>query len=189
MSECSQCGKPAMYIIEGGHPLCLDCYYKFETIHQQKLNNMLNYKNYLIEQMEATAGLPGMFPKHHIPQPAPTINKNFNISNSTVGAVNTGYIESLNVNIHQIAERGQEELSKQLLIFTENLLQDNNLEKETINEVLEHIEFLSNQLTAKESPKKSVIRSVLNFVPVLIANSESLLTIWKAIEEKVKLLL
>jgi hypothetical protein len=189
MKKCTQCGKPAIHKIEGGHLLCLDCYYKFESIEQQKLATLLAQKNFYIEQLEATVGLPGMFPKHQIPQPAPIINRNINISNSTVGAVNTGYVESLKVNIPQIAEQGQEELAKLLFTFTENILHDIKLNNETKNEVLEQIEFLSNQLTGKEPLRKSVVKSVLNSVPVLIQTSDSLLSIWDKISEKISALL
>lgn len=184
MKRCSQCGKQAMYEVEGGHLLCLDCFYKFQSINQQELANLLAQENFLIEQMESTVGLPGMFPRPQIPQPSPVINRNINISNSTVGAVNTGYIENMNVNLRHIADNGNQDLAKQLKVFTEELVKE-NISSDIKNEVLEHIDFLSNQLAGKEPPKKGMIKSVLKSIPSLISSSESLISIWNTISEKI----
>jgi len=185
MAKCSQCGNNAIYQIEGGHLLCLDCYYKMQSIEQQQLAFLIAQKNYYIDQIEATVGLPGTLPRHHIPQAAPVINKNINISNSTVGAVNTGYIESLNVNLSFLAEHGHEELAKQVESFANSLMKEESVSDTIKSEVLEQIEFISRQLVAKEPPKKGLIKSILSSIPVLIASSESLLNIWNGISTQI----
>jgi hypothetical protein len=184
MENCSQCGKPAMYKVEGGHLLCLDCFYKYESIKRQDLADLLALKNFYIDQIEVTTGLHGHFPRHQIPQPSPIVNRNINISNSTVGAVNTGYIDNMNVNLKHIADNGNEDLAKLLIQFAEELMKI-DISVDSKNEVLEQIDFLSNQLAGQEPPKKSMTKSVLKSIPLLISSSESLLNIWNNISEKI----
>jgi len=160
-----------------------------QSIEQQRLANLLAYKNHLIAQMEAIAGLPGLFPKCEIPQPIPIINKNINVTNSTVGTINNGYIQSLNVNISKIAGKGQEELATQLKEFAEKIIEEKHLTTEIKNEILEQVEFLSNQLAAKQPLKKGIIKSVLNYIPNLISTSESLLNLWNMLSEKISTVL
>lgn len=184
MKKCSQCGKEAMYKIEGGHFLCLDCFCKYNLIVHQKIAQLTAEENYLISQMEAIAGLSGLLPRHEIPKPSPIINRNINISNSTVGAVNTGYIENLNVNLKHMVQTGSKELAKQLQLFTEQMLQE-ELHIDTKNEILEQIEFLSNQLSGREPSKRGVIKSILASIPLAISTSESLINIWNSIQDMI----
>lgn len=187
MKKCTQCGKPAMYETKG-HLLCLDCYYKLQSINQQQTINYMVERNLLVEQMEATAGLYGLFPKYQIPQPSPIISHNFNINNSTVGALNSGYIENMNVNLKQIEKDGNHELSNLINEFTDKVISE-DISNEIKNEVLEQLDFLLNQLAGKEPPKKSLIKSVLKSIPLLIPNIESLVNIWDIISNKISILI
>lgn len=182
MKKCTQCGNNAMYE-NNGHLLCLNCFYKFKSIEQQEMVNLLHYKNFLMESMERSVGMPGILPKHKVPQPPPIFQHNVSINNSTVGVVNTGYIESLNVNLSDIAT-GNKELANKMIEFTEKLIEE-RFSPDTKNEILEQIEYISRQLAGKEQPKKSIIKSILASIPTLISSSESLLNIWATISKMI----
>ncbi|NLN47799.1 MAG: hypothetical protein GX154_01595 [Clostridiales bacterium] len=184
MKKCSQCGKVAMYKIEGGHLLCLDCFHKHNSIVQQQIAQLTAEENFLIGQMEAIAGLPLTFPRHEIPQPSPVINRNINISNSTIGAVNTGYIKNLKVNLKHMVHTGNQELAEQLQVFTKQMLKE-DFTIEIKNEILEQLEFLSQQLSGQELPKRGIIKSILNSVLIAISTSESLINIWNTIQDMI----
>lgn len=77
-----------------------------------------------------------------------------------------------------------QDLANQLQNFTEELVKE-KLPNFLKNEVLEHIDFIANQLAGKEPPKKEAINSVLNSIPMLISSSESLIHIWSTISEQI----
>lgn len=188
MNKCSQCGKKAMYMVKG-HYLCLDCYFKFQSITQQEIAILTAQENNLLGVMESTAGLPlGTLPRSQTPKQTPIINRSINIENSTVGAVNTGYINNMKVNLSEISKSANQELAeliKLLNTFTEEIVKEENISNKIRNEVLEQIDFIVNQLAGKETPKKGIIKSVINHIPVLISNTDYLLKIWDNISKSI----
>jgi hypothetical protein len=79
---------------------------------------------------------------------------------------------------------GNQYLASQLTNFIEALAKE-SIPNFLKNEVLEHIDFISKQLAGKEPPKKEVLKSVLNSIPMLITSSESLTNIWNTISEQI----
>lgn len=145
MNICSQCGKKAMYSVEEGRFLCLDCFYIYTQSKQQESADYTGINN-LAEHMEE-------------------VNR-----------------QRLKANLKYIGDNGNPKLADQMLIFIE-LLAKENMPNFIKNEVLEHIEFLSNQLAGNEAPKKGIIKSVLNSIPILISSSESLKNNWSNIAQ------
>ena len=98
MPKCSQCGKAAMFEV-GGHALCLDCKTKVEQIWQAELAANVGALNFALGMAEAQVGLPGMYPRFSVPQPTiqrgPVSVNNITVSDSIVGAINTGQVRQI----------------------------------------------------------------------------------------------
>jgi hypothetical protein len=97
MPNCCQCNKLAIYLVSDQKiPFCLDCYYKFSQINQQQIEMGERQMNFLLDQMDDIIGFPQSGPRFPIRRPPQTINlgagtfNNINVSNSTVGVLNTG---------------------------------------------------------------------------------------------------
>lgn len=124
--------------------------------------------NYLHDEMDSVFGIRtgGRYAQPpapvHINQP--TMN-NLNFSHSIVGAVNTGYVKDLMVNMSKVAMNNNEQAAQTIKTFTDALLQSQEIQKEEKERIIQQLSFLSEQLSlASEKRNDSVIRTVLQDV-------------------------
>jgi len=186
--QCKQCGNNAIVIL-GGHPLCIDCFYKFKKIQQMEDRNYMQEMNHIMDMAEFTVGMPGILPRYNIqPQQPIHINKpfnfnNINISNSVVGALNLGEAKKIDVSIEMFKNSDNNEIIEPLKEFTEAVINEQKLNKELKNEILEQLSFLSSQanLSDNQKVKRSIVKPVflrikeaINLVPALLGLWEKL---------------
>ena len=109
-AKCDQCGTPAFYSI-AGLPLCVDCAYKHNEMQNQEFIRNAALLNFTLQQSAVVAGDYGLYPIPQIKMPQPTLQvnpttfNNINVSNSVVGAINTGYIRNLDTAVHRTGLR------------------------------------------------------------------------------------
>ncbi len=180
--RCSQCGKPAMFEVEGGHRLCLECWTKLQAAFQANLQALHQEKEALLDEFEFISGVP-----MRRPQPNPIITgpvhlSNIRIDRSTVGVVNTGQIGQIDAGITMIKDQMNPELASLVAQFTQSVLQEKALAVEHRNEILDLLQALSQQLaTPKEQRKTGLLKAVLSGVKDLIATAAGLATLWNAV--------
>ena len=190
--KCQQCGKVAVWSYDDGKiNLCLDCNLKFQQAADMMNRRNAEMINYLAEQMEATVGLPGIIPRYKItPSLIHTGNttfNNINVNNSTVGAINTGYVETIDVSLSVINDKNNNEIAKILKALTEEIIQNKEVKEKNKNDVLEQLAFISEELTKPvEHQKKSIMKSAYTVISNLLSNSANILAIWKTLEELIK---
>ena len=127
--------------------------------------------NYLSDYADEVVGLPVLSPRLQMPQPKAQVFhhgnmntfNNINVDRSTVGSINTGSINSIDVTLGQLGQGGAGEITASIKEFTEALLQEAQVANETRTAMLEQLAFVSEQLlTPEDQQKKSVIRQTWN---------------------------
>lgn len=106
-----------------------------------------------------------------------------NISNSTIGILNTGQIkniETININIGKLNETGADEVAQALKNVTAAVAESSELSDEAKSDALEQLENLSEQaiLPAPERTKPGVLKAVFTTLNVALAAGGSLAGIW-----------
>lgn len=182
MTQCGQCGKPAVVSV-GGNPLCVDCNLKLQQAISLRDARYASEMNYLTEQMESVVGLPGSLPRYQVPQPiihqGVSHFHNIKVDNSVVGSINTGNVQNIDVTMSQIKAAGDKQLVQSLKAFTEAVINEVKIQKDQKNEIIEQLSFLMTELKApQETRRKSVIKNVLSAIKDAVSTSTELLTLW-----------
>jgi hypothetical protein len=141
--------------------------------------------NFLQDQMAFTVGLPPMGAR--FPEPRPPVLQsfapmtNFNITGGVVGAVNTGAIQQLDVDISGIRQEGHADLAEALKIFAQAILDDRTLAAEMRSELLEQIEFVASE-ARKPKPSGGAVKAVLMTIAKTVAVLGGLAEAWQKLQ-------
>ena len=185
--KCNQCKKPAILEIADNY-LCVDCYSKFQQANYLEWvieASMLNYEN---EELEHSIGLGYKKGRIHIPMPntiktGDFMYHNIRVDNSVVGAINTGNVGKLDVNMHTMRAENKQELADVLQQLTQAILDDNDIKTEDKNSALEWLSFLSDQvLTPKSGQQPTMGKAAISALEKISANTGSLASIWSIAE-------
>jgi hypothetical protein len=165
-------------------PLCLDCYIRFAEVNQRQIESCEREINYLTSQMEALVGLPGIHPRYperprFIQTGAVNLN-NFNISNSQIGALNTGTIQNVDATVTVLKSGGDTALAVALTELAQAVMSSNDIAAAAKNQILELLNELAQQGVApKDKRKPSVTRAVLAELGSIIGGIASLVALWE----------
>lgn len=187
--KCQQCDKQAIISYDDGKiNLCLDCNLKFQQSADTIQRRSAEMMNFLAEQMDFFVGLPGTIPRYKASTPiihsGDTTFNNINVNNNNIGSINTGYIESIDLSLSVLNKQGNQESSDLLKQLTESIIQHNEIEESTKNEILEQLSFISEELRKpKENRKNSLIKRVFDSVKDSLSAFNNLLSIWKNIQD------
>jgi hypothetical protein len=160
---CGQCGKPAIDQ-QSGVPLCVDCYYRYTVAQTLQFRMHAAMANHSMDQMDEISGLPsgGRIALPPIPQSPFTLN-NIKLDNSVVGAINTGTVKTIDVNLTQLHNAGNDRASDALAKLTEMIMSSDTLDPKHKNEMAEQVAFLSEQAVAAAKDRKpGVIKATLD---------------------------
>lgn len=148
-----------------------------------RISLLAAHENYLSEEIAQGTGY--ILPPNRIEIPRPpfwgdqlTLN-NINVSQSTIGAINTGTVQQLDSAITLFAGQGQGEIATAVKDLTQAIIDNVELEASVKDDLAQQLAFLVTQLAAKpEQRSRGIIRSVLSGISGLITNSASLMTLW-----------
>ncbi len=188
MAQCSQCSNKAIFQIDGGHLLCLNCYRLFQETITRQNDELARVYNHLIDQMEATVGVPGVLPRIS-PRAEPTmINtgpmtfNNINVSDSVVGVINTGQVQHLDVAVDAARDAGEEQLASALQALSQAVVDAQDLTPQQKDEAVEHLTFLAEQAaTPKDERKGSVGKQVITGLEHIVNAAASVTTFWPVV--------
>jgi hypothetical protein len=189
--KCDQCGIPAIVQV-AGHPLCVSCHHLFQQTNMMHQNMLSNHMNSLLDQMEMTAGVPGLLPRHKVMQPnifTGNIHSGdvISIDRSVVGSVNTGNINNLEVVMNDINSAGNIELVKLIKEFIEQILKSDELSKDLKDELVEQVGYITGEtLTPKDKQKPSIIKATLKNISTTISTINGLSTLWDNIHKHLR---
>jgi len=185
--KCDQCGKPALVSVSK-HPLCVSCYallQQTETAHIEANNDRLRLlsaqMNHQMAQMEMATGIPLGLNRVQIPQrPGNQYNTvhSVKVDGGTVGAINTGEVQSIAVAIGASENRGNKELAEALRAFTDELATA-QIDTDKKREISEQMGALSEELTKPaEARRRAVVGPMLDGLSKAVTVSNGLVTLW-----------
>ncbi len=188
MAKCNQCEKDAVFYYDKvGLYLCVEHNLALQQAVQLQQNSLANMINYLRTEGLISMGFLPPFVPNNIAAPSPfpgdtmTFN-NFQIDHSTIGAINTGNIQRLDVAIDSIRST-EAELAPLLKELTEAVIKDQALDNPTRNQILEYVSFLATQVASpKENRNPNIANSVLDIAQKTITSAAGLVTIWVKVE-------
>jgi hypothetical protein len=197
MIQCCQCDRIAIRRVQGGYPLCVYCFARYQQAvaesqqaNNEQLANLMAYQNYLVESKGAMAGLPrNWFPTIRIPQPiratiqgGQTVNNILSIDRSVIGMLNTGQIrdvENININVSSLIDSGQTEVAQALKQLTEAVAGEKEISEEQRTELLDHLSELSNQAgLVPQARKLGIIKSVTIGFVTSLTGAGALAQLW-----------
>lgn len=186
MASCSQCGKPAVFEVNG-HPVCVDCNLKIQQAFRLRDNALKEQWNMLMDQADAITGIDARMPRYNILEPVvhqgPINFHNINVDRSVVGAINTGSVKKMEVALNNIHNRNQNpELEQKLKEFTEAVLREASLSVEAKNDIVEQLSVLAAQMAMPQESRIGIVMKAL--VTSIAANiaSTGLIEHWQAIK-------
>ncbi|MBS7812291.1 hypothetical protein [Roseococcus pinisoli] len=179
-APCSQCSKTSVVAINRT-PLCVSCYYEFQVAHHLEFSRSAAKANNAAALIDASSqyGLPT--PQIQIPPlPRPPMHlHNIKIDNSTVGVVNTGQVQSMDVNMTIMKQGGNAKLGQALAAFTEAILKSQQLQDQQRAEMVDQVSFLSDQAVAAAKDRKpGVIKATLTSLATAAGGLVSLSEAW-----------
>jgi hypothetical protein len=181
------CGKPAIEIVNDV-PLCVDHYSKLQTAPTQaqaalteQLRHVMAMQNQAAAELENIAGVrPGLFPRINIP---PTPSAPITLNNSVVGAVNTGFVRDIEVNLTHLQNSGNDKATDALKALTQAILDDPSADNTQKNDLVEHIAFLSEQAVLPAKDRKSaVIKTTLGTLTQAARTVTAMAGAWQVAE-------
>src|SRR5262245_41012755 len=114
-TPCSQCGKPAVAQTSDGLPLCLQCFEKLDAIISRQVELNAAMANFAIAEMESIVGMPGLLPRMEMPRRPPVVQSgpvtfnNIRVDRSVIGALNTAEVTSIDVNLSNLHNAGNDD--------------------------------------------------------------------------------
>jgi hypothetical protein len=175
-AACSQCGRPALYAT--GPPehrilLCVDCNLKVlrgAAIRNALLERMMNHTQGMAQFVSGLRDDMPPFPMTPVWEATGMTLTNINVSNSNVGVINTGAIESVDVAITALKSAGNEEIGRALQELTNAVLGSTGFPDESKRK--EAVDLLSAIATEASAPQETrrpaVVRPLLLALATLI---------------------
>jgi hypothetical protein len=168
--RCSQCSNSAFYRIGNGTggetSLCLQCLSIWEGIQFRewlKSSAMMNHASASMDSIMGGIGVQSpMIPVEAIARAASMANayNNINISNSSVGVVNTGNLARIDAAITMSKGTEAEEFGARLKDLTQAILADTKSSAEIKQQLVEVAQAISDQAIGSKRPSKVVVTTL-----------------------------
>jgi hypothetical protein len=182
--KCYQCHNPAMFLVtEKEIPLCLDCNLKFvqmiarqNEMHEREINYLSDYMDSIVG---VSAGAP-RFPERKSVHVGGVSLNNIRVDNSTIGVINTGNMETVDLSVSALAQEGQADLAAALTNLTNAVLSNNDIHIDIKNQIVEILSIISSEATAPpEKRRNSVAETLLSHLERLLRLSNQLGEVWE----------
>lgn len=187
---CGQCGKPAVVEVSGTY-LCVRCEYEFQMSRYMVFAQAVTMMNAAQDDIEAIVGFGDR--QRRIPIPNPPIppinynNQNVTVTGGTVGAINFGTVNDIQVNIQTMTKNGDVEIADKLLDLTNAILNAKDATQEAKNELLDQVAFLTAQANTPPAERKlGLIKAAVAGVKEGAAVIASAAGAWTAAEPIIK---
>jgi hypothetical protein len=179
---CGQCSKPSV-VQMNGIGLCVDCWHKVEVTKTLAMRLNAIGMNYALDQMDEISGLPHTGARMQVPDipKGPIILHNIKVDNSVVGAINTGNVQAIDVNLTYLEQAGNDKARDALKTLTEAVLRDASLTETERHEFLDQVAFLTEQSVASAKDRKpGLINATLASLTQTATTVTSVAAAWQA---------
>ncbi len=185
--NCHGCGKSVAYVYQTpeGAVVCIDCQFKMQQVNEMGQRSAERMINYLTGEMEAVTGISTNWPRFPEPKPPvhmhnPTVNS-LQISDSVIGAVNQGYVESMNVALTNVS-KDNVKAAQLMKVFSDAILSTQAMAKEDKEALLQHLSYLTGQLKTPNNKRPlTVIAELSTIISAAVTNYPVLNAIWEKI--------
>jgi hypothetical protein len=187
-APCGQCSIPAIIAVNGA-ALCVDCYYRFEVARTLNFRIAAIGMNHAAAEMDAVTGLRNFTPRIQVPDipKGPLILNNIKISNSVVGSINTGNVQSIDVSITVLKEAGNAKISDALKALAEAVANSHAVSPADRDAMLDQVAYLSEQAVAAAKDRRpGMIRSALSSITKGATAVSAIATAWADAEPLLK---
>jgi hypothetical protein len=181
LPACGQCGKPSV-VQMNGIGLCVDCWHKVEVTKTLAMRMSAIGMNYAMDQMDEISGLPGTGARIQVPEipKGPIILHNIKVDNSVVGAINTGDVQAIDVNLTYLERAGNDKARDAFKVLTEAILTETSITDTERHELLEQVTFLSEQsVAAAKDRKPGLIKATLASLTQTATTVTSVAAAWQ----------
>jgi len=122
-----------------------------------------------------------------MPVSGPVTLNNIKLNNSVVGAINTGNVRDIDVNLSQLHEAGLDKVSNAISALTEAVIADQKASVDEKNALLEQIAFLSSQATVGAQHRKpGMIKAAMGAIATTATTIASIAGAWQSCEPLLK---
>lgn len=188
--RCGNCGKPAIVLL-GSYPACIDCKYKHDMSQWMQFAQNASMLNFAAQEMDAVVGIGFTTPTIQIPRPpVPPISYNHqtvSVSGGSIGAINFGNVHDIQVNLQSLAETGSPNIVKPLTDLTDAILNAQDADEPTKNELLDQIATLTALANGKpEERKLGVVKALFSGIKEGSGAISSVAGAWAVVEPLLK---
>jgi hypothetical protein len=165
-----------------GVGLCVDCWHKVEVTKTLASRLSAIGMNFALDQMDDISGLPRSGARMQVPEipKGPIILHNIKVDHSVVGAINTGNVQSIDVNLTYLHQAGNEKARDALKQLTEVILKDASMDDAQRHELLDQVTFLSEQsVAAAKDRKPGLIKATLASLTQAATTVTSIAAAWQ----------
>lgn len=197
--KCTQCDKPAIVVVQSdegsapAHPLCIEHYSILTAAQHTRFAMSASMENNALANIESLSGGLVRHERIFIPMPPRPLHMSYlHIENSgTIGVVNTGNVQKIEVALHQLNEAGNDHLKEALSQMTNAVLAARHeLSSSVTEELLENLAFVSTQATTGPANRqRGMIRGALAGIRELVGGVKTsaetvaaVVSAWKAAE-------
>jgi hypothetical protein len=134
--------------------------------------------------MDMVTGI-GVTPRMQMPEipKAPIIMNNIHVKDSVVGSINTGNVQTVDVNITVLEQAGNKQIAEALQKLTQAIVDEEKLRTDDKNDLLDQVAYLSGQASAAaKDRKKGMIKAAVEAIKTGATAVTSLKTIWDTVE-------
>ncbi len=104
---------------------------------------------------------------------------NIDVNSLTIGALNAGNIQSVDVSITNLKQSGNDQLANALVILTDSVIASGDLQNRVKDELIEILSFISSEATAPpERQRKAIAKSVIKKFEDTINVSANISQLW-----------
>lgn len=159
-------------------PFCIDCSAKITNILAQLHRQRAETLNYLSDEMAFVAGVRPMGPRFPTP-PAPIVHtggvilNSINVSNSNIGVINTGRIESIDSAVGYLSNTGGKSIADALKALTEAVANTNELAKGQQAEAFELLSLVATEAAypAEQRRSRAILPTIAQLGSILSATN------------------
>ncbi|MBC8553117.1 MAG: hypothetical protein H8D23_26150 [Candidatus Brocadiales bacterium] len=104
---------------------------------------------------------------------------NIKVDSLTIGALNTGNIQSVDASITNLKQSGNEQLANAIVTITDSVIASSDLQDKIKDELIEILSFISSEATAPPGQqRKGIAKSVIKKFEDTISVSATLTQLW-----------
>jgi hypothetical protein len=163
-------------------PLCLDCNLKLQALQTRQVAELERALNHTVDEMEAIAGFPlgGKFPPRAQPVfVGKAVLNNIHITDSQIGILNTGSIQSIDSAITLVRNGGDPAVASALASLTEGIARDSTLTADQRRDLVDLVSTIAVEAAAPVGKRRSaVVRALTIDIAQFVSGVAGLAQLW-----------